>query len=127
LPAADGDRVARNDSREKDMAAERQPLPPGRSERQFSGIVKRFEAALGAEAVVTAPSALAEFYDPYNLPTRTDFKPSAALFPTSVEQIQEILRIANADRNPLSAVSQGGHPHLAGRRQPLAPESRARD
>src|SRR6202167_3107898 len=90
------------------MAADRrQPLPPGQSERQFAEIVKRFEAILGAEAVVSEPSALAEFYDPYNLATRTDFKPSAALFPTNVEQIQEILRVANADRIPLWTVSQG--------------------
>ncbi len=62
-------------------------LPPGLSAGQFAAVLKRFEAELGAGAVVSDPAALTEFYDPYNLPSRTDFKPSAALFPTTVEQI----------------------------------------
>jgi 4-cresol dehydrogenase (hydroxylating) flavoprotein subunit len=89
------------------MATATNPLPPGLSTRQFDEVLKRFEAALGADAVISAPAALEEFYDPYNLPSRTDFKPSAALFPTGVEQIQEILRIANAEKVPLWTVSQG--------------------
>jgi 4-cresol dehydrogenase (hydroxylating) flavoprotein subunit len=82
-------------------------LPPGLSASQFASALKRFELALGADAVLSTPVALEEFYDPYNLPSRTDFKPSAALFPSSVEQIQEILRVANEAKVPLWTVSQG--------------------
>ena len=82
-------------------------LPPGLSQSQFAAALKRFAAALGAGAVVSDAAALAEFYDPYNLPGRTDFKPSAALFPATVEQIQEIVRIANEAKVPLWTVSQG--------------------
>jgi 4-cresol dehydrogenase (hydroxylating) flavoprotein subunit len=90
------------------MAVETGPaLPPHLSERQFAGAVGQFAAALGEEWVVTEPAALAEFYDPYNLPERTDFKPSAALFPANVEEIQAILRVANEHRIPLWTVSQG--------------------
>jgi 4-cresol dehydrogenase (hydroxylating) len=85
----------------------RPPLPPGVAESRFGDVLKRFEAAVGADAVVSDPAALAEFDDPYNLPDRTDFKPSAALFPTTVEQIQEVLRVANHDKIPLWTVSQG--------------------
>jgi 4-cresol dehydrogenase (hydroxylating) len=83
------------------------PLPPSLSARHFAASLKSFEAALGAEWVVSDPAKLAEFYDPYNLPSRTDFKPSAALFPASVEEIQAVLRIANEQRIPLWTVSQG--------------------
>jgi 4-cresol dehydrogenase (hydroxylating) flavoprotein subunit len=82
-------------------------LPPGLSPRQLATALKTFETALGPGAVLSDPVALAEFYDPYNLPSRTDFKPSAALFPTTVEQIQEIIRIANEAKTPLWTVSQG--------------------
>ncbi|MGH7075353.1 MAG: FAD-binding oxidoreductase [Stellaceae bacterium] len=81
--------------------------PPHLSERQFADALKQFTAALGAEWVVSEPAALAEFYDPYNLPERTDFKPSAALFPASVEEIQALLRIAGENKIPLWTTSQG--------------------
>src|SRR5665213_1011065 len=87
--------------------ASQSPLPPGLSDGQFRTALRDFAAALGEEWVVSDPSALVEFFDPYNLPGRTDFKPSAALFPASVEEIQAILRIANRDRIPLWTVSQG--------------------
>jgi 4-cresol dehydrogenase (hydroxylating) len=82
-------------------------LPPGLSAGQFGAALKKFEAVLSADRVVSAPAALEEFYDPYNLPSRTNFKPAAALFPTSVEEIQAILRIATEQEIPLWTVSQG--------------------
>jgi 4-cresol dehydrogenase (hydroxylating) flavoprotein subunit len=81
--------------------------PPHLSERQFADALKQFAAALGKEWVLSAPAELAEFYDPYNLPERTDFKPSAALFPASVEEIQAVLRIASEHKIPLWTTSQG--------------------
>jgi 4-cresol dehydrogenase (hydroxylating) len=96
-----------NDCSREETMTDQQMLPPGLSAGQFATVLKRFEGVLGADRVVHAATALEEFYDPYNLPSRTNFKPSAALFPTGVEEIQAILKIANEDKVPLWTTGQG--------------------
>lgn len=65
------------------------------------------EAALGAEAVLTASEEVAEFRDPFAFPGWKAFAPGAVLMPSSVEEVQAVLRIANAHRIPLWTSSQG--------------------
>ena len=70
-------------------------LPPGVSESDFDRAVEGFTAALGSERVLTADGDLAEFRDPFSFTTWDDYLASAVVMPESVEEIQEIVRIAN--------------------------------
>jgi 4-cresol dehydrogenase (hydroxylating) flavoprotein subunit len=66
-----------------------------------------FEAALGAEHVFDGEAVLAEFTDPYDNKQRHRSLASYALQPASVEELQQILAIANRHRVPLWTGSQG--------------------
>jgi 4-cresol dehydrogenase (hydroxylating) flavoprotein subunit len=76
-------------------------LPPGVSESDFDHAVEGFTAALGSERVLTADGDLAEFRDPFSFTTWDDYLASAVVMPETVEEIQEIVRIANERRIPL--------------------------
>ena len=73
----------------------------------FDAALKAFEAALGADGVVAAGSALAEFRDPFAPPEGEWYEPGAVLLPTSVEEVQAILRIANEYKTPVWTHGQG--------------------
>jgi 4-cresol dehydrogenase (hydroxylating) len=66
-----------------------------------------FEAAIGAEHVFDGEAVLAEFTDPYDNKERHRSLASYALQPASVQEIQEILAIANRHGVPLWTGSQG--------------------
>jgi 4-cresol dehydrogenase (hydroxylating) flavoprotein subunit len=66
-----------------------------------------FIEALGADAVLTAPEALVEWRDPYDYKGSDDYTGSAVVFPTSVDQVQAIVRIANEHQVPLWTSGQG--------------------
>ena len=51
--------------------------------------------------MLTADGDLAEFRDPFSFTTWDDYLASAVVMPESVEEIQEIVRIANERRIPL--------------------------
>jgi 4-cresol dehydrogenase (hydroxylating) len=83
--------------------------------------VGRLEAALGADAVLTAPEDLAEFGDPFWIPGDDSYAASAVVMPSSVEEVQAVVGIANELSIPLWATSQGrnngyggGSPRLRG-------------
>jgi 4-cresol dehydrogenase (hydroxylating) flavoprotein subunit len=69
--------------------------------------VARFEALLGADAVRAEPGDLAEFHDPYPLGDPAEFGPGAVVSPSSVEEVQAVVRVANELRVPLWPVSRG--------------------
>jgi 4-cresol dehydrogenase (hydroxylating) len=69
--------------------------------------VARFEALLGSGAVASQPEALADHLDPYPFGDRAEFAPGAVLSPSSVEEVQAIVRVANELGVPLWAVSRG--------------------
>jgi 4-cresol dehydrogenase (hydroxylating) flavoprotein subunit len=77
-----------------DVASTR-ALPPGLSEADFSRAIDDFTAALGAEKVLTGDEDLREFRDPFQYVKWDEYTASAILMPTTVEEIQEIVRIAN--------------------------------
>ena len=77
------------------------PLPPGVSEADFSRAMDGFTAALGADKVLTSEEDLREFRDPFAFATWDDYTASAVVLPETVEQVQEIVRIANRHKLPL--------------------------
>ena len=82
-------------------------LPPAPSLKALSAAVDGFTAALPAGAVLTSEAELAEFRDPFAHASWDDYTASAVVMPTTVEEIQEILRLANEHKVPLWTHGQG--------------------
>jgi 4-cresol dehydrogenase (hydroxylating) flavoprotein subunit len=83
-----------------DVASTR-ALPPGLSEADFSRAIDDFTAALGAAKVLTGDEDLRDFRDPFQYESWDHYVASAVLMPTTVEETQEIVRIANERKVPL--------------------------
>jgi 4-cresol dehydrogenase (hydroxylating) flavoprotein subunit len=66
-----------------------------------------FAAALGDAAVFTSDADLREYRDPFSFASWDDYTAAAVVTPTEVEQVQEVVRIANEHRVPLWTLSQG--------------------
>jgi hypothetical protein len=66
-------------------------LTPHLSEKALES----FTAALGPEAVLTGEDELREFRDPFAFTTWDDYTASAVLMPQTVEEVQQIVRVAN--------------------------------
>jgi 4-cresol dehydrogenase (hydroxylating) flavoprotein subunit len=67
----------------------------------LSGALDGFVAAVGAGHVLTSAADLREFRDPFAYPTWEDYTASAVVMPDTVEEIQEIVRVANEHKIPL--------------------------
>ncbi|KAJ4283713.1 hypothetical protein NW764_001271 [Fusarium oxysporum] len=80
-------------------------LPPGHDEVSFQRVVNEFRAIIGDENVIIDED-LANFRDPYPL-FEEGFEASAGLCPSTVEEIQAILKITNQHHVPLWTCSQG--------------------
>ena len=84
-------------------------LPPGVNRKEFQDAIAQFQAAIGKEWVFTSDEDVDLYRDSYspfwNEPE--DPVPSAALAPDGVEQVQQIVRIANKYKIPLWTVSTG--------------------
>jgi len=70
-------------------------------------VLERLVAALGADKVITEPEAVDEFKDPYYIPGDDTFTASAVVEPTTTEEVQAIMRIANEFGVPVWPHSQG--------------------
>ncbi|TAJ91582.1 MAG: FAD-binding oxidoreductase [Gammaproteobacteria bacterium] len=84
-------------------------IPPGVSERDFSLALSEFAGAVGREWVYTSAADMdlyRDAYSPYQGESE-DRAPSAAVAPDRVEQVQQIVRIANRYRIPLWTISTG--------------------
>ena len=84
-------------------------LPQGVSDADFSAAVRKFETAVGAEWVFKSDEDVALYRDAYS-PERdepTERLVSAAVAPPTVEQVQQIVRIANEHKIPLYPISTG--------------------
>jgi 4-cresol dehydrogenase (hydroxylating) flavoprotein subunit len=77
------------------------PPPPGVSENALTAAIAAFAAALGPEHVLSSAEDLREFRDPFQHATWDVYTASAVVQPESVEEIQEVVRIANRYRVPL--------------------------
>ena len=78
-----------------------QLLPPGVSESGFDRALDGFTAALGVDRVLTSDADLADFRDPFSFSTWDDYLASAVVMPETVEEVQEIVRVANEQKIPL--------------------------
>lgn len=63
-------------------------------------MIDRFVAALGQDKVISDPKALTAYDDDYSEAERVP--PALAVLPTTVEEVQRIVRIANEARIPLT-------------------------
>src|SRR5918994_4560165 len=82
-------------------------LAPQLSETVLSSALDDFRAALGSKGVLTSDEGVAEFRDPFQFTTWDDYTGSAVVTPQTVEQVQEVVRIANRHQVPLWTHSQG--------------------
>jgi len=83
--------------------------PPGISAADFDAAIKLFRDTVGAQWVFTDDADIATYKDAYSplFGEAEDSAVSAALAPDSVEQIQQIVQIANRYSIPLYTISTG--------------------
>ena len=82
-------------------------LPKGVSKEAFTRAIQEFRAVLGDDSVLVNPGSLVS-YSKIMLPVPDEaHKPSGALVPRSVEEIQSILEICNKYRVPVWPISTG--------------------
>ncbi|MBN1240374.1 MAG: FAD-binding oxidoreductase [Gammaproteobacteria bacterium] len=84
-------------------------VPPGVSESDFAAALDEFRAAVGAEWVFTSDEDVALYRDAYSpfWGEPEERVASAAVAPSTVEQVQAVVRAANARRIPLYPISTG--------------------
>ena len=73
----------------------------------LSGALEAFADAVGPDAVLTSDEELREFRDPFAYESWDDYTASAVVMPTTVEQVQEVVRAANRFKVPLWTHSTG--------------------
>ena len=79
-------------------------LPPGVSAGDFAAALDELAATC---SVLTSEEELAGFRDPFQYSTWEEYAASAVVMPETVEEVQEIVRIANEHRIPLWTHGQG--------------------
>jgi 4-cresol dehydrogenase (hydroxylating) len=77
------------------------PLPPGVPGDRLDQALEAFVDALGVEKVHTSEQALLDVRDPFAFATWDDYTASAVVMPTTVEEVQEVVGIANRFGVPL--------------------------
>jgi hypothetical protein len=83
-------------------------LPPGVSKENFDVAIRRFKDVVGEDQVYQG-DALAEYIDPYELHEAEGKRkmPSAAIRPSTVEELRGILKISNEFNIPVWVFSRG--------------------
>ncbi|MBF8270800.1 MAG: pchF 4, partial [Gammaproteobacteria bacterium] len=84
-------------------------IPPGISDKDFTATLDAFRAVVGAEWVFTADEDVALYRDAYSpyWGEPEERVASAAVAPATVEEVQAVVRAANARRIPLYPISTG--------------------
>jgi len=80
--------------------------PPGLTDAQFAAALKAFSSAIGAANVFASEQDQVDYSDHYS-PDETKHRPAAALAPSSVEEVQAVVRLANEHKVPLWPISRG--------------------
>jgi 4-cresol dehydrogenase (hydroxylating) len=85
------------------------PLPPNTSEASFASALAEFKTAVGDAWVFSTKEDVALYRDSYSIywGEPEERLASAAVAPANVEQVQQIVRIANKYRIPLYPISTG--------------------
>lgn len=97
-------------------------LPPGVDSGDFKRALDGFAGVVGKQWVIADEEAgLNSYRDPFAIVDDDRFEPSAAVAPSSVEQVQDVIRIAGEYSIPLWPISTGKNlayggpaPRLAG-------------
>lgn len=89
------------------MSNAKQVLPPGMSPSAFAEAMAAMVAAVGSEWVKYDDETLFAYRDPYATVDDDAFMPCAVISPASVEEIQKVLKVANARGVYLWPVSTG--------------------
>jgi len=93
-------------------------LPPGVNEKDFADAIRQFEEVVGLDWVFTSDEDLDTYrdgYSPYQGESEERIA-SAAVAPDDVEEVSKVVKIANAYRIPIYAISTGrdmGYGHCA--------------
>ncbi len=84
-------------------------LPPGVSAADFSAALEQFAAAVGQQWVFTSDEDVALYRDAYSpfMGEPEERLASAGVAPDGVEQVQQVVRIANRYKIPIYPVSTG--------------------
>jgi FAD/FMN-containing dehydrogenase len=84
-------------------------LPPNVSEADFNSALGEFRSAVGADWVFSSDEDVALYRDSYSIywGEPEERVASAAVAPTKVEEVQQVVRIANKYRIPLYPISTG--------------------
>ncbi len=82
-------------------------LPPNLNQRQFDSALKAFEGAIGSSWVLATDQDKYTYADIYAPGSELEWQTSAALAPGTIEEVQEVVRIANRFKTPLWVVSRG--------------------
>lgn len=82
-------------------------LPHGLSDAAFNRALAAMRAAVGPQWVLDSDADRQTYIDPYALGDGTDHDCSAIVAPTSVEEVQAVVRIANQFKVPLWPVGRG--------------------
>jgi FAD/FMN-containing dehydrogenase len=85
------------------------PLPPGLSKKDFADALRQFEQAAGKEWVFSSEEDVNLYRDSYSPFWHESEEPipSAGVAPDTVEQVQKILKVANAFKIPMWTISTG--------------------
>ena len=86
-----------------------QVLPPDLTEKEFSNAIREFSRILGTRWVFTESSILSTYKDPYSpfSGKQKELLASAAICPANIEDIRNILIVANHHKIPLWIISGG--------------------
>ena len=85
-------------------------LPPGIDQQTFSQALQEFANAVGQDWVFSSEADVALYddsYTPFVGEPELQYVASAAVAPVRVEEVQQVVRIANKYRIPLYAISTG--------------------
>jgi (+)-pinoresinol hydroxylase len=85
------------------------PLPPGVRAKDFADALKQFGEAVGSEWVFTSEEDVSLYRDSFSpfWHEPEDPVPAAAVAPHTVEQVQQVLKVANQYKIPLWTISTG--------------------
>ncbi|WP_353228900.1 FAD-binding oxidoreductase [Novosphingobium sp.] len=83
------------------------PLAPGVSKANFTAAMNAMRAVVGAEWAFADPDTVIPYAKTYIPDPHHRHVPVGAVAPATVEQVQEIVRIANAFKQPIWPISTG--------------------
>jgi 4-cresol dehydrogenase (hydroxylating) flavoprotein subunit len=83
------------------------PIPPGVTDGDLDRALAAIATAIGEDKVAIDAGALVDFQDPFQFPGSSTNVPSGVVSPTSTQDVQAVVRIANEYRVPLWPISRG--------------------